>query len=178
MLRHFDRRGHVRTFGKHLQRPHRRRTTKSGGSGIGVKSKHLTLRPSTFWQHSNRDWIAFDESVALRRRSPIRRKVRRSLAAIYFPSPRSSTWLHSWRADPFRRAGRRVGVKSKHLTLQPSTFWRQSNRGWIVFNESVALRHLPDRILSISCLMKAAHASTALSYSTRLVVFGTALISK
>src|SRR5436309_12787976 len=77
---------------------------KTHGSIIGVKSKHLTLRLSTFWRQSDRDWIGFDESVALRRRSPIRRKVRRSLAAIYFPSPRSSTWLHSARAGPFRRA--------------------------------------------------------------------------
>ena len=49
----------------------------------GVKSKHLTLWPSTLWQQANRDWIGFDESVALQRRSPIRRKVRQSLAAIY-----------------------------------------------------------------------------------------------
>src|SRR5436309_15828083 len=77
---------------------------KTHGSVIGVKSKHLTLWLSTFWRQSNRDWIVFDESVALQRHSPIRRKVRRSLAAIYFPSPRSSTWLYSWRAGPCRRA--------------------------------------------------------------------------
>ncbi len=76
---------------------------KTHGSVIGVKSKHLTLWLSTFWRQSNRDWIGFDESVALRRHSPIRRKVRRSLAAICFPSPRSSTWLNSWRTGPFRR---------------------------------------------------------------------------
>src|SRR5437762_12490808 len=72
--------------------------------GAGVKYKYLTLWSSTFWRQSNRDWTGFDESVALRRHSPVRQKVRRSLAAIYFPSPRSSTWLYSWRAGPFRRA--------------------------------------------------------------------------
>ena len=83
---------------------------------IGVRSKHLILRPSTFWPQSNRDWIGFDESVALLRRSPIRRKVRRSFAAICFPSPRSSTWLHSWRAGPFRRAQPVANVKCLDLT--------------------------------------------------------------
>jgi hypothetical protein len=70
------------------------------------KSKHSTLRLSTFWQESNRDWIGFDESVALLRHSPIRRKVRRSLAAICFPSPRSSTWLHSGAINHSLRSGR------------------------------------------------------------------------
>ena len=54
----------------------------SGIEGIGVKSKHLTFRLSTFWQQPNRDWIGSDESGGLLRRSPIRQKVRRSLAAI------------------------------------------------------------------------------------------------
>src|SRR5262249_3251550 len=64
------------------------------------------------------------------------------------------------------------------LTLRSNLLPARQFRDSVVIEFGATLiDHLPDRILSISCLMKAAHASMGFSYCTRLVSWS-ALISK